>query len=666
MRKLSMVVLSAVVQACSPPSSSYGVLVPEAPGPVQPLAKPAAVASGALPVDSAPHVFTPRPHSARPRFIAGPVDPSRLPVLKTTSCFGHAPGSAVLSQSPSRKVRATGRLGGAHSVGSGAGRSYSAASKPKAAAPRAPAAAPAPPAAESEGYGYSFDAPREERPQTPPHPSKKASPKDEVARGAVQRTDEAPKAGAYHDFGASIYLSNDDTMSLSSAQRVLYAIDRFLPIPSEHVRPHELLNYFSFETKPVLPTHDFSVAAEIEPKPGEAGVYTLALSVSGRAVSKDERRNAALTFVIDRSGSMEAEGRMEYLKRGLKRMTSELKRGDMVQLVLFDDEVCVPVEDFVVGRDSMHLLTSTIERIAPRGATDIDSGLRRGYAIADRSYQSTHSNRVVLVTDALANTGVTNPEVISMISGHYDRRRIRLSGVGVGSEFNDGLLDRLTERGKGAYVFLGSDAEVDAVFGERFVSLIETVANDVHFRLHLPPSLGMNVFYGEESSTKKTDVQAIHYFAGTSQLFLSDLAARGGTLRPQDSVMLSVEYEQAETGTPQVEEYAFTLGDITGRGNLVEKGRLVMSFIDGIADTIQGSPSRAERRAGGWVDSNASEQCERGRASLAEQGRVLSGDPEVSRILSLWDTYCSRYEVQRDPVRRTPPRGSDVWPSARR
>lgn len=491
------------------------------------------------------------------------------------------------------------------------------------------------------------------------------APRLEVARPDDDRVaDPVGARDGYTDFGASIYLSNDDTMSLSSAQRVLFAIDDFLPIPPEHIRPHELLNYFSFETAPVAPTNDFSVLAEIEPKPDHAGMYTLALSVSGRSISKAERRNAALTFVLDRSGSMASEGRMEYLKRGLLRMTSELKRGDIVHLVLFDHEVCVPLENFVVGRDSLELLTRTIEMVHPRGSTDLESGLRRGYALAEQSYQSTHSNRVVLVTDALANTGVTDPELISMISAAYDRRRIRLSGVGVGREFNDHLLDRLTERGKGAYVFLGSGAEVDAVFGKRFVSLIETIANDVHFRLRLPPSLGMRVFYGEESSTVKEDVQAIHYFAGTSQLFLSDLAARDGVLREQDQVMLSIEYENPETAKPEVEEYAFRLGDILGGGRLVEKGRFVMSFIDGIADTVRSEPSSVSHRAGGWVDPYAAEQCERGRASLAEQARALGDDPEVTRITRLWETYCSRYERVRDPVRRTPPRGSDVWPSA--
>jgi Ca-activated chloride channel family protein len=498
--------------------------------------------------------------------------------------------------------------------------------------------------------------------------AEEAAKKEQPAERAVEREQAraAAEAPTYDDYGASIYLSNDDTMSLSSAQRVMFAIDRFLPIPSDHIRPHELLNYFSFETAPVAPTNDFSVYAEIAPKPGQPGIYTLGLSVNGRDLTKAERRNTALTFVVDRSGSMSSEGRMDYLKRGLLRMTGELKRGDLVNLVVFDHEACTPLENFVVGRDPMQALTGTIQKLAPRGSTDVDSGLRLGYSLADKAYQPTHSNRVVLITDALANTGVTDPEMISMISSHYDKRRIRLSGVGVGTEFNDGLLDRLTERGKGAYVFLGSPSEVDAVFGDRFVSLIETTANDVHFKLHLPPSLRMNVFYGEESSTVKQDVQAIHYFAGTSQLFLSDLMSKTPELRRQDSVMLSVEYENPETGEPQFEEFAWQLGEIGRRSDMVRKGRLVMSFIDGLADTVRSAPTRSDFRFGGWVDASASEQCARGRSSLAEQSRGFAGDAEVQRVVALWDKYCSRYEEVRTPIHRTPPRGADVWPSAQR
>ncbi len=488
--------------------------------------------------------------------------------------------------------------------------------------------------------------------------------RDATAGSPMQLAEEqADPADAYRDWGSSIYLSNDDTMSLSSAQRVIYAIDNFLPLPADHIRPHELLNYFSFDLAPVAETDEFSVHASIAPDPKQEGIYSLALGVRGRPMGVDDRRNANLAFVVDRSGSMSAEGRMEYLKRGLLRSLDELKRGDIVHLVVFDNRVCTPIENFVVGRDSPQLLRGAIERLQPRGATDLHAGLTEGYAVADRAYQRTHSNRVVMVTDAQTNRGVTDQELISTVSKFYDRRQIRLSGVGVGSDFNDSLLDRLTERGRGAYVFLGSPAEVDAVFGPRFVSLVETTAVDVHFQLHLPPSLRMNVFYGEESSTVKEDVQSIHYFANTSQLFLSDLMARGGQLRQDDGVMLTIEYDEPESGEERVEEYAFTLGELRNEVRNVDKARLIMHFVDGLAWMASRPTSRGwGHGAGRWDDEQAWETCEQGRTDLRRMSQPVTDDPEVRRVLGLWDKYCARYSRPRQPVRR--PAADDTWPSA--
>lgn len=469
----------------------------------------------------------------------------------------------------------------------------------------------------------------------------------------------------FDDWGRATYLSNDDSMSLSSAQRVIFAIDRFLPLPLQHIRPHELLNYFSFDTADVPEQDDFSVSAEIAPDPDKPGIYNLALAVAGRPLDRESRRNAAITFVVDRSGSMADEGRMEYLKRGLHRAVDELKTGDMISLVLFDDQVCTPVENFVVGRDPRKILDNAIDKLEPRGSTDVHAGLVQGYEIADRSFQSTHSNRVMLVTDALANTGVTDTESIALIGKHYDQRRIRLSGIGVGTEFNDELLDKLTEKGRGAYVFLGSEAEVDAVFGSRFVSLIETVANDVHFQLHLPPSLRMNVFYGEESSAVKEDVQAIHYFANTSQLFLSDLMAKGGKLRPQDSIMLTVEYEDPDSGDAMVEEFAFNLGEIGNEGRNIKKSRMLIRFIDGLAAmAARPLPSSWSAERGAWIDEDANGMCDAGRTDLQRMSAGIEGDPEVKRVTGLWDHYCARFDRPRSggATRRASP--EQGWPSA--
>lgn len=494
--------------------------------------------------------------------------------------------------------------------------------------------------------------------------------------------DEPPAPQREGGFGQAVYLSNDDTMSLSSAQRLIYAIDQYAPLTSAEVRPHELLNYFSFVTNPVAADHDFSVLPTISPSEDEPNKWVLGLAVQGRPLSLKTRRNANLSFVVDRSGSMSAEGRMDYVKQGLLRSLSELKYGDIVNITLFDTGVCQLAQNFVVGRDSTQQLSSLIQRIRPEGSTNLHAGLETGYEAANRVYQPSYTNRVVLVTDALTNTGVTDERLISLVAKHYDERQIRLSGVGVGSTFNDSLLDELTERGKGAYVFLGSSAEVDAVFGPRFVSLIETIAHDVHFKLHLPPSLRMDTFYGEEASTVKERVQAIHYFANTSQMFLSDLQTRENAFPGSDDIMLTIEYQDAETGQARVEEFAWNLGDIFGRHPNVDKAMLVSTFarrLQQIAD--RPVPYGHGHTARSWNDGEAAQICHTTQAQLARLASPLGGDAEASRVVSLWDRFCGRYqpvevavhepnpsypdrEEPLRPLRTNEFAPRDAWPSA--
>lgn len=682
-----------------------------------------ALAGGA---DEAPHVFTARTHPPRVRPAPAKADVAAMPrmIERSTACFSNGFEEPQPVAAPTTKKRKAKGSKGASAKKSGfvpynpggsaggvSGGGASTTTKPTSTTPSAPAkkpvkskpskpSTPAPdpaPPSEAPAMGAA-DMESDEglrgqpiSPSAPPEPASASSNRDDKAEERESRRDRrrnknddkalalAPAESAppqvvaanpddqFDDWGRAMYLSNDDSMSLSSAQRVIHAIDRFLPLPLEHIRPHELLNYFSFHTAPVAQTDDFSVHAEIAADPDKPGIYNLGLAIAGRPLDRDTRRNAALTFVVDRSGSMSDEGRMDFLKQGLRRMVDELKTGDMVHLVLFDDQVCTPIENFVVGRDPRRMLEAAIDKIQPRGATDVHLGLQTGYAIADRSFVAEASNRVVLVTDALTNTGVTDEESIALIGRHYDSRRIRLSGIGVGSEFNDSLLDKLTERGHGAYVFLGSPAEVDAVFGPRFVSLVETVADDVHFQLHLPPSMRMNVFYGEESSSVKEDIQAIHYFANTTQLFLSDLMARGGTMRPQDSIMLTVEYDDPETGDAMVEEFAFDLGEISESNRNLAKGRMLIRFVDSLAAmAARPLPSSWSPARESWTDPDAFEMCEQGKGDLAKMSSGLDSDPEVQRVLGLWERHCSRFArvaSSGGAVRRASP--EQGWPAAR-
>ncbi len=502
---------------------------------------------------------------------------------------------------------------------------------------------------------------------------------------------EPPPIQEYPDRGQTLYLSNDDSMSLSSAQRVEYAIQRFLPIPAEHLRPHEFLNYYRFDTAPLEKGEDFSVRAVAVPGV-RRGEETLAFSVRGRSVTKEERLPATITFVLDQSGSMSGSDKMTYLKRGMHRAFEEFKEGDIINIVQFNHDICTPLEGFQVGRDDPALYNKAIDYLESTGSTDLHKGLTQGYALSEKFYRGRANNRVLMITDAMTNTGVTDEEMISTISGYYDERKIAFSGVGVGDTFNDRLLNKLTEKGKGAYLFLATESAIDKVFGDRFVSLLETVARDVHFKMTLPPSLRMHTFYGEESSERKEDVQAIHYFANSAQLFLSDLE-RIRDPKDSEKIAFEVDYEDPDTGLRKQKAFEWRWGEIAkGVSPTIQKARTILAFTDLMGEThpqlyqswpckvwtcyYKRFPEKLNPETGKVIPPEENKKRvipppypplpnprpfptwrydkEKGRKTCEyykrEIGKLASGireDGEVEHVLGLVDRYCARFDGER-------------------
>ncbi len=409
------------------------------------------------------------------------------------------------------------------------------------------------------------------------------------------------------DWGATVHLSNDDSMSLASAQRLLWAVANNRAFSMSEVRPHELLNYFSFDTVPVAPDaqHDdarFSVLGTARVldhaengTENDPDTLSVAFAVQGAIPA---RQPLDLSLVVDRSGSMWADGRMTYVKRGLTTMVDQLQPGDRIDLTLFDNKVCTPVRDFVVGRDDAAVLEGAIAAMTPRGSTNLDAGLREAYGIqtgrmeADPVSVQDRNRRVMVLTDALLNAGNVNKDLVSEVGRQFDEHGIRITGVGVGRDFDDTMLDRLTEKGKGAYVYLGSEAVVDRVFGPGtggFDSLVQTLAHDVRFSIELPDSLAMERFYGEEASTNEADIQPIHYYAGTSQVFLQDLKVKPGQMDGADPVLFRIRYRAADTGEPREELFHTTVASLLEADSRnLHKAQALMAWSDLLAERALG------------------------------------------------------------------------------
>src|SRR5262249_30685781 len=185
-----------------------------------------------------------------------------------------------------------------------------------------------------------------------------------------------------------------------------------------------------------------------------------------------------LAIVIDKSGSMDAPEKMPYVKQALGAFLHGRAPSDLIALVAFDDQVEVLRPAAPVGDGAW--INGTVDRLRPGGSTNLNAGLLAGFQEVDRNFDVRRNNRVVLLTDGVANQGVTDPDRIASMARAYNDKGIYLSTIGLGrEEFNDALLIRLANQGRGAYHFLNSAADLDRFFSEGVAGLVQKAASDV-------------------------------------------------------------------------------------------------------------------------------------------------------------------------------------------
>ncbi|MDQ0943426.1 von Willebrand factor type A domain-containing protein [Streptomyces sp. V1I1] len=296
----------------------------------------------------------------------------------------------------------------------------------------------------------------------------------------------------------STFALDVDTASYGYARRTL--ADGRRPEPGQ-IRPEEFIN--SFRQDYPRPKGDgFSVTVD-GARPGSAegeirgrgddgaggGDWSLVrVGLSTRPSDrKGERPPAALTFVIDISGSMAEPGRLDLVKESLGILTDELRDDDSMALVTFSDEAKtrLPMTRVDDNRDRIH---EVIDSLEPTDSTNVEAGVRQGYDEAVEGRRRGATNRVVLLSDALANTGETEADAI--LDRIDDARRtygITLFGVGVGSEYGDALMERLADKGDGHTTYVSTSEQARKVFCDQLPTHVELRARDAKAQVAFDP-----------------------------------------------------------------------------------------------------------------------------------------------------------------------------------
>ena len=214
------------------------------------------------------------------------------------------------------------------------------------------------------------------------------------------------------------------------------------------------------------------------------------------ANDRQELRPLNLSLVIDKSGSMAEVDKISRVKSALLTLVSQLRDTDVLSIVVFDSEaqVLLPAQSLADRRTVRQL----IQQIAPGGATNIHAGLMLGYREATKNYRKDATNRVILLTDGIANRGETDPEKIAQDSLRFNDAGIDLSTIGVGLDLNKDLLSQLAKSGRGLFHFVEDAQDIEKIFVKEVQSLVSPVATEPSVEIDYDPDLELVKLYGYE------------------------------------------------------------------------------------------------------------------------------------------------------------------------
>ena len=321
--------------------------------------------------------------------------------------------------------------------------------------------------------------------------------------------------------------------------------------PIDLVRVEEYLNYFKWDYPD--PTNGaFSINLEGATSPfGGEGTYLVKVGIQGRHLADWQRKDALLTFVIDVSGSMQEDNKMEMVKHGLTTLVDQLGPNDRVAIVAYTDTAWTVIDPTSVENRS-RILTA-INGLYPMNSTNMEAGLRLGYELAYRAYRDSAINRVVLATDGVANVGNTDPNVLAQYAQDYYGRNIFLSTVGVGrSEYNDQLLETLADKGNGVYSFLDSAQAAERIFAQDLNGTLQTIAKDAKIQVDFNSNvvrayrlIGYENRAVADSDFRNNAVDAGEVGAGHSVTALYEV--QFNTAGGDDALIVRVRYEDPDT-----------------------------------------------------------------------------------------------------------------------
>ncbi|MGK7908762.1 MAG: VWA domain-containing protein [Synechococcus sp.] len=225
-----------------------------------------------------------------------------------------------------------------------------------------------------------------------------------------------------------------------------------------------------------------------------------------------ERPSLNLGLVLDRSGSMSGS-KLTYAKQAACYAVEQLQPTDRISVTVFDNNVDI-LQPSTLAEDK-GVIVRRIQEVQPGGTTALHEGWVQGGMQVSEQLDSRRLNRVLLLSDGLANVGETNPDIIASHVKGLSTRGVSTSTIGLGDDYDEDLLAGMSTSGDGNFYHIESPDQLPSIFASELRGLMATVGNKVSLGLRPKSGVTIKEVFNDLDKTERGNLMLANLIAGS-------------------------------------------------------------------------------------------------------------------------------------------------------
>ncbi|ENI5460898.1 von Willebrand factor type A domain-containing protein [Flavobacterium psychrophilum] len=311
-----------------------------------------------------------------------------------------------------------------------------------------------------------------------PNSTKTPVPNNEDYNSWIENPFESPKTAPLSTFSIDV-----DNASYTNIRRL---INNGQKVPKDAVRVEEMINFFKYQYPQPKDNHPFSITTQYSECPWNSKHKLVQIGLQGKNIPTNDLPASNLVFLIDVSGSMNADNKLPLLIESLKILVEQLRKQDKVAIVVYAGAAGLVLPP-TAGNEKQTIINA-LEKLNAGGSTAGGAGIELAYKTAQENFIKDGNNRVILATDGDFNVGSTSDSDMQALIENKRESGVFLTCLGYGmGNYKDSKMEILADKGNGNYAYIDNIQEANRFLGKEFKGSMFAIAKDVKIQIEFNP-----------------------------------------------------------------------------------------------------------------------------------------------------------------------------------